>query len=283
MMGAPESYEKNQNSYRARTRESAARRLYISGHRLADSHRRDERLRFGRRLGIELGREAPREVVVDHQRPCAVAHAVQQSDQRARQAFVERGQPCRAAGPLRRRGQVSGFLAPSGERPRRSRGGVLQPRPFGLQPALEFGRVRYEESVQQGTPVELERGLELPSCHRAIEVADIAPETIAIEADLFFTIVGQGLGPQLGPEDMQRLPQGGAGPGLVELRPEQRQQVIAAAHPARGGRGKVGKEGEPARLGQQAANRPAVRVCEGHRPEQPELDHMSVTAGVTGA
>jgi len=33
MMGAPESYEKNQNSYRARTRESAARRLYISDHR----------------------------------------------------------------------------------------------------------------------------------------------------------------------------------------------------------------------------------------------------------
>ena len=33
MMGAPESYEKNQKSYRARTRESAARRWYISDHR----------------------------------------------------------------------------------------------------------------------------------------------------------------------------------------------------------------------------------------------------------
>src|SRR5262249_10212923 len=36
MIGLPESYEKNQNSYRDRTRASAARRLYISDQRPND-------------------------------------------------------------------------------------------------------------------------------------------------------------------------------------------------------------------------------------------------------
>ena len=68
---------------------------------------------------------------------------------------------------------------------------------------------------------------------------------------------------------------------LVELRPEQCEQAVAAVESSGTGRGEVGEQRETARSSEQTLDLVSRCIGEMQSPEHPELDHttlLSVTA-----
>ncbi len=72
---------------------------------------------------------------------------------------------------------------------------------------------------------------------------------------------------------MQRLTQRGAGMLLVELRPEEGEQTIAAVEALGCGGGEVSEQREAPRAGEEALDLAPLGVGQVESPEQPELDH----------
>ncbi len=108
---------------------------------------------------------------------------------------------------------------------------------------------------------------------RLIEGDDITPEVVDVEPDLFVTARHDHIGAECAPDDVERLAQCGTGVLLVELRPEQRQQRVAAVEPAGGGGSEIGEQCEAPGTRQQALDLASLGVGEVQSPEQPELDH----------
>ena len=82
------------------------------------------------------------------------------------------------------------------------------------------------------------------------------------------------------PQHVERLTQRRPRVALVELRPKQCQELIAALDTARRGGGEVREEGEAPGLAEQACGIPPLPGREAHGSEQPEFDHETAPLGV---
>jgi len=149
----------------------------------------------------------------------------------------------------------------------------LQPSPLALLPALELPGARDEEALEQVTLVEVKRLAELFRRDGAVEGDDVAPYPLEIERNLLIPTGHEHVGAQGVPHHVERLAQRRARVLLVEFRPEQREQAIAAVEaPGRGG-GEVGEQREAPRSGEKALHLASRGVDQMQSPEQPELDH----------
>src|SRR5207247_3172571 len=138
------------------------------------------------------------------------------------------------------------------QRSRAGRGRLLQAAALGFQPALELGRVRDEKPFQQCTRIQVERLLQLSNAERALEGGDVARYLSEVQADLLVAPARDGVAAQRVAYHVQRLAQRRAGMLLIELRPKQRQQRVAAVEGLRGCGGEVGEEREASGLPEQA-------------------------------
>ena len=96
---------------------------------------------------------------------------------------------------------------------------------------------------------------------------------VDVEGDLFVTAGDNHTRAERAPEHVECLAQCGTGVLLVQLRPEQREQRVAAVEAARGGGGEIGEQREAPRSGEEALDLATLGVGEVQSPEQPELDH----------
>ena len=182
-------------------------------------------------------------------------------------------------------GQVTRGSAAPHQGLRGASGGPPQSAPLGFQPALELRGPRDEEAFEHVAPIERERLVASVRSDRCIERDDVAPQLIAVEADLFVTARDDHGGAERAPQHVQRLAQRGAGVFLIELGPEQREQAVAAMK-ASGRGGEVGEQGEASGPAEQAHDFASRGVGQLHGAEQPERDHarplrLEPAAGVT--
>jgi len=78
---------------------------------------------------------------------------------------------------------------------------------------------------------------------------------------------------------VQRLSQDGAGPLVLQVRPEDPEEGVAAMQIVRSLEDEVGEEGETLGLGEDGADGHACRVAEVDRPQRPKLDHPALHRG----
>src|SRR5437773_2879090 len=128
-------------------------------HSFPRPHRGDERLRLRGRLGVVLRREPLGERLIRLERAGAVTVMVEHADQSPHECFVVRGELDRPASPVRCGGEIATGLALLDQCPCGSHCRFPESSALTLEPALEVGRVRDEESFQERTSVQV-RGLE---------------------------------------------------------------------------------------------------------------------------
>src|SRR2546422_5319165 len=145
---------------------------------------RNQRLRLGSGLrGVVLG-ELVRERLIGLERAGAIAVMVQQTDQPAHERLVTRRQPHGSPGPVRGRREIALRLTLLDQGSRRPRGCLLQPGARALEPALEVGRPRDEEPLEQRTTIQV-HGLEpLAGITGALEGCDVRPDLPEVQAYL---------------------------------------------------------------------------------------------------
>ena len=148
-----------------------------------------------------------------------------------------------------------------------------QPGALGLEPALELRSVRDEEPFEERAAVQV-RGLEpLASVDGALQGRDIRPHLPKVETYVLIAAIDQNSRAESGAEHAECLTQRCARVLLVELRPEERQQAVAAMEATRCRSGKVGEEGETTRLPEEGRRLAPVGTGEAQSPEQTKLDH----------
>jgi hypothetical protein len=202
------------------------------------------------------------------------SHAIARSHQRLDEA--ER----RAGANRLRRGETApppggGGMVPSrGRGPGESlqHGGVLPgvAEPLGVLPALELGRVLQPESVEEGAPVEPCRSLVSTLLHRLLEFGDVAGDQLGIELERG-AAQEHLVAAERPPDGVERLVERVARGLRVAVRPEERQEPLAAGSAA-AGRGDHGEQREPAPLG----GRPGVQLpvlLEDESAERIEAQH----------
>jgi len=94
-----------------------------------------------------------------------------------------------------------------------------------------------------------------------------------VEPDLFVAPACHRLRPEVGAEDVQCLAQCCARVFLIELRPEQREQAVAAVEAAGSRRGEEGEESEAPGLAEEIPHLAPFDAGETHPADQAELDH----------
>ncbi len=203
-----------------------------------------------------------------------LAGVVEGREVAAERGLVVRREIERAAGPA---GGVGGAALPLGPVQQRSGGlaGAIAPvGPLAVEPVLELDRrAGHVEAVHEGTVIERERGLRVARRQRLVHRGRVAPERRLRHADLVVTAAGHDLGSERRAEEIDRPPEGGAGMLLVELRPEEGQQGVAAMEPAGRGDGEIGEQGEALGLAQHRAELFAGGVTQVEQAERPETDH----------
>src|SRR4029077_16116853 len=135
------------------------------------------------------------------------------------------------------------------------------------------GSAGNEEPLEQRTCVPVERLAELSRRHRLVEGDHVTPDPRHIEPALFVPTRDDHVGPQPVADHVERLAQCRPGVLLVELRPEQREQTIAAVETPGGGGGEVGEQRQAPRSGEEAFDLAPLGIGEVQSPEQPALDH----------
>jgi hypothetical protein len=133
---------------------------------------------------------------------------------------------------------------------------VRERAPLHLGPALEVGRRREVEAVEERALVETRRTLPRPVAERRLELADVRldhpavePEVLEAEEDL--------LAPEVAPERVDGLGQQAPRPVLVRVRPEDGDDLLARDAALAGAR-EQREDREPARLRRSADDRSAV-------------------------
>src|SRR5690242_13043802 len=225
---------------------------------------------------------------------------VEQGDQAPDLNLLVRCELDPSPGPVNGGGQVAALLVAPRHCPRRPCCRVPQPAALGFEPPFELRRIRDEEPFQQIPAVEIERFPEGVISDGFLERGDIAPDVGEVEPDLFVAPTGEGLRPEGGAEDVQRLAQSRARVLLIELRPKEREQTVAAVKTAGCRGGEEGEEGEAPGLAEEIPHLASLDAGETHPADQAELDHArplrtrdavqspssmarAVTAGVTVA
>src|SRR5688572_30845354 len=98
---------------------------------------------------------------------------------------------------------------------------------------LELRSVLEKDPLEQISPVQLGRLLRLLGRHRLLERYHVAPDSLAIDPDLLVPSKQQCPFSQRPPDQVEHLPQRGAGVLLVSLGPEQTQKLVAAVEARR--------------------------------------------------
>ena len=106
-----------------------------------------------------------------------------------------------------------------------------------------------------------------------LEFGDIDADSRRIEPDLLVSAGQEYIVAQCAPDEIERLPETGPGPGLGLLTPEQQQQPIAALERTVRRR-QIRQQRQPARLDQQALGRFA-QPSKHRGTEKRELDHRN--------
>src|SRR2546425_1037924 len=187
----------------------------------------------------------------------------------------------RAPGPLSRGREVPCCLVPFDERTRRTRHRLAEARTLALQPSLELTRPRDEEPIQEIALVAVERRAQLSRRDGLIERHNVAPQETDIEPDFLVATRHDDVVTECAAEYVQCLAQCGPRVFLVELRPEQCEQAVAAVESSGSGGGEVGEQRETVRSREQPLDLVSRCIGEMQSPEHPELDHttlLSVTA-----
>jgi hypothetical protein len=236
-------------------------------------------LGLGGRLQLVFLVEPPREGLVRAQRGPAIAEPVEECDEAPRHRFVRRqqvGRPSRPACGL--------HGVPCGDLLFRHRPGAVgcplpQPCALRLEPALERGRTRDEEPIQQVAAVEGEALCRPAAVERRLERCGVAPDDLATEPDLAVTPGHDSLLSQRIAQHVQRLVQGRARVRVVQLGPEEGKERIASLKAAGNGGGQIGEQGRALRLADQRLQVPSVGCAESQRAKNPKLDrHLSLTS-----
>ena len=198
---------------------------------------------------------------------------VEYADQAPHQRFVVRRELDRPPSPVRSSREIATRLALLDQSLCGSRCRFPEARAFALEPALELGPIRDEEPLQQRAPVEVEGLPRSAAVDRTIEGSDVTPDAIDVQPHLLIAAAHDGPGPQGSAQHAERLAQGRARVLLVEFRPEQGDEAVAAVQAGRCGGGEVGEEGEAPRLSEERPHLAPIGSGEAQSPEHAELDH----------
>ena len=149
-----------------------------------------------------------------------------------------------------------------------------EPEPLPVEPVLQLGRrARHVEPLEQRPAVERERALGVARRQRLRRVPWRRTTPPAPARHLLVAAADHDLGADLRPQEVERAAERGARVLLVELRPEQGEQRVAAVKPPWRGHGEVGQQPEPLRLLEDRAQLAAVRVPEVQYAERVKADH----------
>ncbi len=206
----------------------------------------------------------------------AVTQTIQKRDQPPHDPFVERHEHRRLAGPLDGCRHVARGLAPLDENVRRPGGTLPQASTLLLEPALELVGARQEESFEEVAVIERKRLLGVSGGHGLVERARIAPEGRGVQADFLVATARQRGRAERLPQTVKRLAQRRPCVVLVQVGPEQAEQLVTPMKAVRCRDGKVGKEGDAFRLGEHRAVLASVRAKQVQRSQRPKLDHGQV-------
>ena len=200
---------------------------------------------LGRGIGGELGAQSLGELLVGPERARPVPDAVEQAHQPAHAALVVGCERDRAPGPRCTLRRLPLPFRPLGHGPGRQGGDGPEPRAPRLEPRLELrGDAGDEEPGEEVATVEIERGLVAAAVECLLEGRGVTPQQRRIEPDVLVTPPDDDRTQPLAKE-VERLSQGVAALGQVQLGPEQTQQGVAAVEAEGTGGGEVGEEGEP--------------------------------------
>jgi hypothetical protein len=146
--------------------------------------------------------------------------------------LVVRSQPDRALRGCHGCGQVAPSVGILRHGPRGVRGRSAERRPLSLHPLLELAAALYMEGVEEGASVMSERCRGVPARKFLEERDSVTREAFIGHADLVRAAPDEDLGAELLAQKAERLIEGIARPGGIELGPEEGKKPIAPLGPA---------------------------------------------------
>ena len=147
---------------------------------------------------------------------------------------------------------------------------------LAVQPSLELSRPGDEEPIQEVAFIAVECRTQLSRRDSIIKGHDVAPQPAEVESDLLITARDNDIAAQCAAQDVQCLPQRRSRVLLVELRPEQGEQTVAAVESSGSGGGEIGEQRESARSSEQTLDLVSCGIGQMQSPEHPELDHANL-------
>src|SRR5436190_17679788 len=150
-----------------------------------------------------------------------------------------------------------------------------------IGPTVEPWCLRDMESLEKLSAVERQRSLGVAGIECGIELGYVAPELCDADTHFVGTGCDHAVG-QLTTQEVQRVPKGGSGVLLVELRPEMCEERVPPLEAARLRGGEIGEKREPLRLrhhtqGPGPGGRPQI-----DRAKEAELDHVGPLRALGG-
>ncbi|OLC10717.1 MAG: hypothetical protein AUH41_02375 [Gemmatimonadetes bacterium 13_1_40CM_66_11] len=200
---------------------------------------------------------------------------IEQSEQASERAFVVRADLRCPPRPVCRSDEVGAPLRILGENERRRQGSLRQIVSFVIQPLLEL-IPGYVETAQQRAAIQDHRRFRLARFQMLLELCDVAPQARPVDAQLFFTATYDGLGADDLTQRVDCLPQRVARVGLIEIRPEQRQQGVPPVEASRARCSEIREQREALGPAQHRGDVAAgVQKIEGS--QQLQLEHLTAT------
>ncbi len=230
-----------------------------------------ERLGFRRRSGVIVPAQPLLEAGVGLGGSAAVPGSHQQPDQPAHRHLVLRLELHRPPSPPRRHRRVARRLGLRHQRPGALLGAPADRLTPAFEPLLEGAGVAHEERRGK-LPVHQLEGVPPPAGRgRGLEVHDVGPDARRVEADLVVAPIHEDPLAQLLPQVEKGLPEGIPGSGHVQLRPEHREEGIAAEEATGELRRQAHQKPQPLRLGQDRSElAPGATEVEGAEGLEPD-------------
>ena len=157
----------------------------------------------------------------------AVACRFQGAHETERDPAAERLVCRELAPPFHRARRLARFSASPRQRFARADISVIEARALGVEPALEFACVTQVKSVQQWTAIQCDSALEVSLIQQLLELNDVAGDVIDVQSQVVASGADSVLA-QSRAQDVQRVGQLAAGAVAWTLRPQQRNDLVAA-------------------------------------------------------
>jgi hypothetical protein len=176
--------------------------------------------------------------------------------------------------PLHRRTRVTASIAQVAERPRCIHHPSAQLVAHRVDPALQLVRcAAHEEPFEKVAVVERQRLLELSMIEQLGEHAHVARDGVRRDAHFFGAAAHEHTVTELVTQEVQRLPQRLSRLHLIQIRPEQCEQMVAPLESACGFDGEMAQQRQSLRLRQHRAQLFAIRAAQRERAQRIEPDH----------